>query len=292
LSYRSCIKNSKCRKEYIKVLNKKTKKRITINGDTPILDMLIEFNPTFTDLGKPSQIFDSYSSVGIITGELKSLSKHPMITNEDNEDNELVISTRNTVKNEGLLIALKNITTNSHNSHIIPIDELYLKSFRLSEILNRISLYKIQNPHLRIPSKYILMSCRNYMPQKVNHNNYSPISTLHRTNYTNISYSHTYENFSLNILNKLKRSIISSLDGILFQTIRNNLIYLIKYKEIPAINFDLLFLYLIDGNVKRFFNDNRHIIERLNLKNIESVSFLNDKYYISNILINTNLDNL
>ena len=276
--YTSCIRRPSNRQEYINKLNRKTKKRIIINGDTPVLDILITFDPTFTGKGKPHGLFNAYSSVGIITDELKPLTKWTYLPHiEGNEDDEFSATLGlNIPKQNELLSHLEQFTTCSHNNRIIPTSELYRKSLRLSEILNKISLYKRDNPRLNIPSKFMLMVCRSNPEFKLNNIDYTPISTLHTTNYTNISYSHLYQNFTFNLFDKLKKDINIKKNKKLYKCIYMSLIYLIKNKRIYGINFDLLFLYLINGNVEIFYKEYNKVIEKINIEKDELEQIVKD----------------
>jgi len=168
-----------------------------VYGNTPILDMLINFEPYYSIEGNTNHT-KSYSFIGIITQALSFLSKSDSMVKE--------LDTKTKI-NQKFLNKIREETTRDYNKDLIDINDLYLKPLFLSEILNIISLYK-QHIDAKIPSTYILISCRGY--SKINDNNNIPqISTITRQLSNTDDYRYTYINFTKNIDDILNTDILS-----------------------------------------------------------------------------------
>lgn len=248
-----------------------------IYGDTPILDMFIDFRPTYPFEKLTGEVMkkyvESYSFIGIITGDLdffpdynscmtKKINKEKsIINNKDIKKKEFDRGRVGVLETDKLYELLKEETTKSHNEDIIKVDDLYMKQFYLSEILDLISLSKMKNPN--IPSTFILMSCRQYSKIEVLNNH--PKSSLYRQPSGSNNYHYIYINFTEKVKNKLEilkqfRNRNSTWNEII-SCINKSLCFFNNFKVLPYKWFDLLYVFLYDfTKLQNFYVTNKLLL--------------------------------
>jgi hypothetical protein len=256
------LKNKQSRGLYLQTVSEP----VILEGDTPILDILINFSPGYSDKGSETKNNNSniasYSFIGIITGNLSFIERnmHSISKRVDKKMNHREMIEM--VKYESMI---------DHNNNIIPIDQLYKKNWFLSDILKIISSYKKIHPE--IPSTYILMTCRSYIPYipGITANNSSPRGTvpeLMRHNSFNDTFKIIFSNFCNRIEAKIFSDITTS-DEIL-ELIEKNFDYLCKNNSIYKTNFNFLYNYLtnnftdIQYMMTKYFDilDNPNLIDK------------------------------
>lgn len=266
-----------------------------IYGDTPILDMLIQFSPTYPFKSFTGEVIkgyvDSYSFIGIISGDLDFLPDNNYCMTKEMKKEESIMSNRDINKKviqEGLVGVkktkklydlLKKETTMSHDNSIIKIDDLYMKYFYLSEILDLISLSRKINSN--IPSTFILMSCRQYSEGEILNN--LPLASLSRQESGSSNFHYIYINFTVRVKKKLEilkqfknKSKSTWIDIIL--CINKCLDFFDNFKALPYKWFDLLYIFLYDyPKLKDFYLANISCFNEEYPRLIISDPYLNEK---------------
>jgi hypothetical protein len=151
LNHSSLLLRETNRRDILSLLNEEGCK-IILEG-TLIHDAILSFSIFYPGTTNDPTKFTDYSFTGIITSSIfgGSFSSGNRLLRKI-----IVKQSMNEYK------PLFNEMHNYHNSDIIPSKLLFMKKFYLSEILVIISQYKNKNPHIKIPSLFYLLSCREY----------------------------------------------------------------------------------------------------------------------------------